>query len=83
MGNNDNSPMSQTLASGITGAAPIWNKIMTMLLPSNASNITESIPDDVVMKKCRGRNEYFVKGTENTPDCNFIATPSASVTSSH
>jgi penicillin-binding protein 1C len=83
VGNNDNSPMSQTLASGITGAAPIWNKIMTMLLPSNASNITESIPDDVVMKKCRGRNEYFVKGTENTPDCNFIATPSASVTSSH
>jgi membrane peptidoglycan carboxypeptidase len=78
VGNNDNSPMSQTLASGITGAAPIWNKIMTLLL-GNASNATEQIPDDVVMKKCQGRNEYFIKGTENTPDCGFIATPSATV----
>jgi len=80
VGNNDNSPMSPYLASGITGAAPIWNKIMNLLLPSNASNLTEEMPDDVVMKKCQGRNEYFIKGTENTPDCNFIATPSGKVT---
>ncbi|MGA2911738.1 MAG: transglycosylase domain-containing protein [Candidatus Levyibacteriota bacterium] len=78
VGNNDNSPMSQTLASGITGAAPIWNKIMTLLL-GNASNAPEPIPDDVVMKKCQGRNEYFITGTENTSDCNFIATPSATM----
>ncbi len=32
VGNNDNSPMSPNLASGITGAAPIWHKIMTNLL---------------------------------------------------
>ena len=84
VGNNDNSPMNQTLASGITGAAPIWNKIMTSLLPNNASNIVEAMPDDVVIKKCQGRNEYFIKGTENTPDCNFIATPSGKVApSSH
>jgi membrane peptidoglycan carboxypeptidase len=80
VGNNDNSPMSPYLASGITGAAPIWNKIMNLLLPSNASNVTEQMPDDVTMRKCQGRNEYFIKGTENTNDCNFIATPSASVT---
>jgi len=79
VGNNDNSPMSPYLASGITGAAPIWNKIMNLLLPNNASNITEKIPDDVVMRKCQGRNEFFIKGTENTGDCNFIATPSASI----
>jgi len=79
VGNNDNSPMSQTLASGITGAAPIWNKIMTLLL-GNASSGTQQIPDDVVMKKCQGRMEYFIKGTENTNDCNFVATPSATVT---
>jgi penicillin-binding protein 1C len=78
VGNNDNSPMSPTLASGITGAAPIWNKIMTLLL-GNASSATEQIPDDVVIKKCQGRNEYFIKGTENTNDCYFIATPSAAV----
>jgi penicillin-binding protein 1C len=81
VGNNDNSPMSQTLASGITGAAPIWNKIMSLLL-ANVSNVPGQMPDDVVMKKCQGRNEYFIKGTENTPDCNFIATPSATVTPS-
>jgi len=83
VGNNDNSPMSQTLASGITGAAPIWNKIMTLLLPSKASNITESIPSDVVTKKCQGRNEYFIKGTENTPDCNFSSAYSGKATPSH
>jgi len=80
VGNNDNSPMSPYLASGITGAAPIWNKIMNLMLPNNASNLTEKMPEDVVMRKCQGRNEYFIKGTENTGDCNFIATPSASVT---
>jgi membrane peptidoglycan carboxypeptidase len=81
VGNNDNSPMSQTLASGITGAAPIWNKIMSLLL-ANVSNVPAKMPEDVVLKKCQGRNEYFIKGTENTADCNFIATPSASVTPS-
>jgi 1A family penicillin-binding protein len=80
VGNNDNSPMSQNLASGITGAAPIWNKIMTLVLPNNASNITQKLPEDVVSKKCQGRIEYFIKGTENTADCNFIATPSAAIT---
>jgi penicillin-binding protein 1C len=79
VGNNDNSPMSQTLASGITGAAPIWNKIMSLLL-SNVSNVPEQMPDDVVLRKCQGRNEYFIKGTENTPDCNFIANPSGTTT---
>jgi membrane peptidoglycan carboxypeptidase len=32
VGNNDNSVMSQTLASGITGAAPIWRRIMMAAL---------------------------------------------------
>ncbi|RLC31946.1 penicillin-binding protein [Candidatus Woesebacteria bacterium] len=31
VGNNDNSPMAR-VASGITGATPIWNKIMSTLL---------------------------------------------------
>jgi 1A family penicillin-binding protein len=32
VGNNDGSYMNRNLVSGITGAAPIWNEIMTMLL---------------------------------------------------
>jgi membrane peptidoglycan carboxypeptidase len=31
VGNNDNSPMAR-VASGVTGASPIWNKIMTNVL---------------------------------------------------
>lgn len=73
VGNNDNSPMSQNLASGITGAAPIWHRIMTTILP-NTSVVPQKIPDNVVTKTCYGKVEYFIKGTEQ---CVLIATPSA------
>nr|MBI5455383.1 penicillin-binding protein [Candidatus Levybacteria bacterium] len=73
VGNNDNSPMSQNLASGITGAAPIWHQIMMAVLP-NASDIPLKIPDNIVIKTCYGTPEYFIKGNEN---CALIATPSA------
>ncbi|OGK38551.1 hypothetical protein A3F03_03315 [Candidatus Roizmanbacteria bacterium RIFCSPHIGHO2_12_FULL_41_11] len=32
VGNNDFTPMNPYLVSGITGAAPIWNRIMTVIL---------------------------------------------------
>ncbi|MFC1711090.1 transglycosylase domain-containing protein [Patescibacteria group bacterium] len=32
VGNNDNSPMNPWLVSGVTGAAPIWNKITSFVL---------------------------------------------------
>jgi 1A family penicillin-binding protein len=75
VGNNDNSPMSG-IASGITGAAPIWNKIMTNLL-SGKSRETQPVPSDITAKFCGGRTEYFIKGTETLTKCSFIATPSA------
>jgi len=75
VGNNDNSPMSQSLASGITGAAPIWHSIMTNLLVNYSSNGI-SIPQDVIQKLCIGRKEYFIKGTEGLVNCNYVpATP--------
>lgn len=74
VGNNDNSPMSQNLASGITGAAPIWNKIMTLLLQGKP-DVAVKIPDNIVQKTCIGKNEYFIRGNEK---CEFAATPSAS-----
>ena len=75
VGNNDNSPMSPTLASGITGAAPIWNKIMTMLL---TDSLPESfvIPPNIIKKPCLGRSEYFLLGTENSVNCILKPTPS-------
>lgn len=75
VGNNDNTPMSQNLASGITGAAPIFNKIMTTILP-NVSDIPQKIPDNIIRKICLGKPEYFIKGTEN---CSFNATPSGTL----
>ncbi|KKQ38675.1 MAG: Penicillin-binding protein, 1A family [Candidatus Levybacteria bacterium GW2011_GWC2_37_7] len=74
VGNNDNSPMSQYLASGITGAAPIWHDIMVNLLSnSNSNKIT--VPPNVIQKDCIGRKEYFIKGTENSVNCTFVPTP--------
>jgi len=34
VGNNNGQPMDARLTSGVTGAAPIWNKIMLTLLPT-------------------------------------------------
>lgn len=75
VGNNDNSPMSQTLASGITGAAPIWHRIMASLLEKEPDK-KPAVPSDIVQKPCLGRNEYFLAGTENSANCgNFRFLP--------
>ncbi len=79
VGNNDNSPMSPTLASGVTGAAPIWNKIMTLLLSSIPDHKLQ-MPSNVIYKPCLGYNEYFIKGTENSVGCVRLPIPSASPT---
>jgi penicillin-binding protein 1C len=68
VGNNDNSPMSPTLASGITGAAPIWHQVMVNLL-EKTPELKVEIPPDVVTKFCQGKMEYFYKGTENSVNC--------------
>ena len=76
VGNNDNSPMSPALASGITGAAPIWNKIMSNLL-SNSFSENIPIPINVIKKPCLGREEYFIQGTENSVNCILRPTPTS------
>jgi len=70
VGNNDNSPMSQTLASGITGAAPIWRRTMENLISSKPDEKIP-VPENIIQKSCLGRNEYFIKGTENFVNCNI------------
>ena len=74
VGNNNNGPMSQNLASGITGAAPIWNRIMTNLL-SNSFSENIPMPSNVIRKPCLGRDEYFILGTENSVNCVWKPTP--------
>jgi penicillin-binding protein 1C len=78
VGNNDNTPMSK-VASGITGAAPIWNKIMSYVLKiKGKKDEPPQKPDDVIAMQIDAlggglpkdgqptRSEYFIKGTEPT-----------------
>jgi 1A family penicillin-binding protein len=65
VGNNDNSPMHPYLSSGLTGASPIWNEIMNVLLEDSPSEKFE-IPDKIFVKvdaDCNNRSEVFIKGT--------------------
>lgn len=75
VGNNDNSPMAR-VASGITGATPIWNKIMSILL-ANEENIEWKVPEGLEeilictltetlpCEGCPTRLEWFLE--ENRP----------------
>ncbi|MCR4326147.1 MAG: penicillin-binding transpeptidase domain-containing protein, partial [Candidatus Roizmanbacteria bacterium] len=70
VGNNDNRSMNQGLVSGITGAAPIWRRIMEAAVNKELFNEDLYIPESIVSKQCYfGRQEYFVIGTEGTVNC--------------
>lgn len=75
VGNNDNSSMSY-VASGVTGASPIWNKIMTYALKdqkqewplkpegivgASVCQLSGKIPNPE--QPCETRFEYFTEGT--------------------
>ncbi len=47
VGNNDNSQMNPALVSGITGAAPIWNKLMRKVLEGKA-DVWPKQPEGIV-----------------------------------
>lgn len=76
VGNNDNSPMGK-VASGITGAAPIWNRIISFVLKDKKDEPLQK-PDNVIAMQIdayggglpvlgrQTRSEYFIKGTEPT-----------------
>lgn len=70
VGNNDNSPMSQNLASGITGAAPMWNRIMKDLVSTSYAS-SSALPSNVIRKFCLGQDRLFIKGTEKSVTCAF------------
>lgn len=75
VGNNDNSPMSW-IASGVTGASPIWNKIISFALKdkkeewplkpegivgSSICALSGKLPNPE--SSCQTRFEYFLEGT--------------------
>jgi len=74
VGNNDNSPMGN-VASGVTGAAPIWRRIIMEALknkaqedfvkPDNIIAVTvDSLGGGLPVDGQPTRSEYFIKGTE-------------------
>lgn len=64
VGNNNNSPMNPRLTSGITGAAPIWNKITQVMLVLHPSfGFTQ--PTGVSLASVDGRKDFVISG--NTP----------------
>ena len=71
VGNNDNTPMNQYLTSGITGASPIWNRVMSMLLTEYSTrNTWFEKPVNITEKICYGgKVEYFISGTDRGVNC--------------
>ena len=75
VGNNDNTPLDPKIASGVTGASPIWNKIMSLSLkefpnepfekPGNVSQIeVDGLMSGNPHPGSPTRREYFIAGTE-------------------
>jgi len=65
VGNNDNSSMNSLLASGLSGAAPIWHDVMSVLL-DGFENEPFKAPSGVFVKidsECDNKSEVFIKGT--------------------
>ncbi|QQS43789.1 penicillin-binding protein [Candidatus Roizmanbacteria bacterium] len=84
VGNNDFTPMAQGVASGLTGASPVWNRVMTGLLedqpdlppvkPSSVVGMQVCSDTGVIAGKqgegynCPTRFEYLIQGTNSTAD---------------
>ncbi len=77
VGNNNNEVLDPKIASGITGASPIWQKIMTAALtgksdeklnqPGNVSYVDiDGLMGGQPKDGSPTRKEYFIKGTEPT-----------------
>ncbi len=74
VGNNDNSPMGK-VASGVSGASPIWRRIMLLTLPKRPKQ-DFPIPDKIVSLEVdrvsgwpahdgfASRQDYFIDGTQ-------------------
>lgn len=84
VGNNNNTPMSR-IASGITGASPIWSKIVKVMLDAEPqSATTSSVPSQIIRvsictltgtlpcEGCPTKYEYFKKGTEPKYACDPV-----------
>jgi 1A family penicillin-binding protein len=75
VGNNDNTPMDPQLTSGVTGAAPIWNRLMTNQL-NGQPDIAFSKPDDVKNGMVNGHQDLVLT---NVPQKNIASSPTPGI----
>ncbi len=69
VGNNDNKPMNPLLTSGVTGAAPIWNKVMIYIL-KNQPNLWPIKPDTVIGRQvCWDSGDLKTKKDDGSESC--------------
>ena len=69
VGNNDNTPMNRYLASGITGAAPIWNRVMKVVL-KDQPDLPPRKPDNVIgAKVCNDTGTVAGKNPDGGDNC--------------
>jgi penicillin-binding protein 1C len=69
VGNNDNTPMHPWLTSGVTGAAPIWNKVMSYIL-KNQPDLWPIKPEGVIGKQvCWDSGDLMTKKEDGTESC--------------
>jgi len=67
VGNNDSSPMSW-VASGISGATPIWNRTIKSLV-SKKSDEKWLVPEGLYQSEACGKKEWFFEGGEKKVKC--------------
>jgi 1A family penicillin-binding protein len=63
VGNNDNTPMNPQLTSGVTGASPIWNRLISEVLRNRPSLAFEK-PSDVIIGNVDGHKDLIVSGIQ-------------------
>lgn len=69
VGNNDNSPMNPYLTSGVTGAAPIWNRVMRYVL-KNQPDLWPVRPETVVGRQvCWDSGDLATKKEDGSENC--------------
>ena len=77
VGNNDGRPMGW-VASGVSGATPIWNRIIKKELDGKVDE-SWPVPSGVVKQNVCGKDEYFIDGIQKNIQCPAVPTPTPQI----
>jgi len=69
VGNNNGNPMNPYLTSGVTGAAPIWNRLMTYIL-KDQPDLWPVKPENVIgAQVCNDNGALMTKAADGKESC--------------